>query len=286
MLLPAQEAISMLALDRQSQPVPDLKADEIQLFDNGQRQPMASFGHLSNPSASHTAILYDLLNIATGARGNVPRQIAQAMQQVEGKASIHLYLLAADGVITPVGGAGNIEMRLDNTMYNISVIRPKHLDPIGARVKATYEAIGELYKTMAAESGRKTIVWITHGVPTSAISTSGTPVDYMPTLKKFASGLGREQVVIYPVQQTVRADGQPNDSSRDTLRQFADLTGGRLYPNGTIGDAVTEAIRDTAASYVLTYTPKSDGKFHALRVTCTRPGTRIQTRQGYFADSR
>ena len=103
---------------------------------------------------------------------------------------------------------------------SVSVIRPKHLDPTGARVKATYEAIGELYRNMAGEAGRKTIVWITHGVPTSAISTSGTPVDYMPTLKKFASGLGRGQVVIYPVQQTVRAYSAPTDSSRDTLQAF------------------------------------------------------------------
>jgi VWFA-related protein len=292
-LLASQETISLLALDRQGQPVVDLKADELQVVDSGQTQPIASFGHPADASAAPLVILYDLLNTASGARGNVPQQIAQSLQRLEAKAPVYLYLLAADGMLTPVRGLSFAETPswprdavsiLDGAMHNASVVRPKHLDPTGARVKATYEAIGKLYKTMDTRPGRKTIIWITHGVPLSAVSTSGTPVDYLPMVKKFAGALGREQVVIYPVQQTIRASAQPNDSSRDTLQQFADLTGGRLYSNENIEKAVTESLRDAATSYVLTYSTKADGKYHALRITCTRSGVHIQARQGYFAE--
>jgi hypothetical protein len=41
-VLSAQETISLVALDREGQPVADLKAGEIQLTDNGQARPLSS----------------------------------------------------------------------------------------------------------------------------------------------------------------------------------------------------------------------------------------------------
>ena len=279
-LLAAQETISLVALDRQGAPVADLKASELQLLDNGQPMTISSFGRLSNPAESPLIVLYDLLNTSTGARSNVSEQIVQSLQHAESKAAVSLYLLSANGEIVPVPDPS----RLDAALRGTSVIRPKNLDPTGARVKATYEALASLYKTIGSQPGRKSIVWITHGIPLSAISTAGTPIDYLPVLKKFAASLGREQVVINPVQQNINAASQATDSSRDSLQYFADLTGGRFYTNETIGRAVTESLRDTADSYVLAYDTPTDGKFHTIRITCTRPGVRIQSRTGYFAE--
>jgi len=279
-LFAAQETISLVALDRQGAPVADLKASELQLLDNGQPMPIGSFGRLSNPADSPLIVLYDLLNTATGARSNVPEQIVQSLQHADPKTPASLYLLSANGEIVPVRDPSHLDAALRGT----SVIRPKNLDPTGARVKATYAALASLYKTIGPQPGRKSIVWITHGVPLSAISTAGTPIDYLPVLKKFAASLGREQVVINPVQQNINASSQATDSSRDSLQYFADLTGGRLYTNETIDRAVTESLRDTAYSYVLAYDAPTDGKFHTIRITCTRPGVRIQSRSGYFAE--
>jgi VWFA-related protein len=279
-LLAAQETVSLVALDRQGTPVPDLKVSELHLSDNGQPMPIGSFGRLSNPAESPLIVLYDLLNTATGARSNVPEQIVQSFHRIDPQKAVSLYLLSASGDIVPVREPS----QLDAAMRNTSIIRPKNLDPTGARVKATYEALGSLYKIIGSQPGRKSIVWITHGVPLSAISTAGTPIDYLPVLKKFAAGLGREQVVINPVQQNINASGQTTDSSRDSLQYFADLTGGRLYTNETIDRAITESLRDTADSYVLAYDAPTDGKFHTIRITCTRPGVRIQSRTGYFAE--
>jgi VWFA-related protein len=280
-LLAAQETISLVALDRQNEPVTDLKASEIQLRDNDQPMTIASFGRLGNASESPLVILYDLLNTVPGARGTVSQQIADALRRAGSETPVSLYLLSANATLVAVRDSS----MLDAAMRNTSVIRPKHLDPTGARVKATYDAIAELYKVIATQRGRKSIVWITHGVPLTAMSTAGEPIDYLPVLKKFACDLGQEQVVINPVQQSLRVP-TGTDSSRDSLQYFANFTGGRFYPNETIERAITESLRDTAASYVLAYDAPSDGKFHSIRITCTRPGVRIQSRSGYFADSR
>jgi VWFA-related protein len=292
----AQESLSVVALDRQGQPVLDLKADEVQLTDNGQPLALASFARFKDAGGSPTLVLYDLLNTPTAARGNVPRDIAESLERNGTEAQVYLYLLAADGTLVPVhaldsteasGWPRNAGATLDAALRKTNSIRPKYLDTTGARVKATYAAVGELSTALSKHPGRKTMVWITHGVPLSAISANGVPVDYRPTLKKFAAAIGREQVVIHPVQQTVRANAQMEDSSRDTLQHFADLTGGRMYATETVAQAIADAVRDTAASYVLTFAPafsNPDGKFHSIRLTCTRPGIRLHARQGYFAE--
>ncbi|SPF35000.1 hypothetical protein SBA4_1600021 [Candidatus Sulfopaludibacter sp. SbA4] len=74
--------------------------------------------------------------------------------------------------------------------------------------------------------------------------------------------------------------------SEETLDEFANLTGGRAYRNNDIAGAIKQAINDVKQSYVLTYAPPPgnwDGKYHKVRITCTRKGVRVQARQGYLA---
>jgi len=74
--------------------------------------------------------------------------------------------------------------------------------------------------------------------------------------------------------------------SADTLNEFADMTGGRPNNGKDIGAAITQAMNDARTSYQLGYYSPfeaGDGKFHKLRVTCTRKGVRIQAKTGYYA---
>src|SRR5438067_7803673 len=103
-LLPAQEIASVLALDRQGQPVTDLKAEEVRLLGDGRPVTVSSFTRLDSALASPTLVLFDLLNTATGARGSLPQQIAQAMERAEARTPVALYLLSASGTLEPVHG--------------------------------------------------------------------------------------------------------------------------------------------------------------------------------------
>jgi hypothetical protein len=108
---------------------------------------------------------------------------------------------------------------------------------------------------LTAYPGRKGVVWITHGVPLHGMSQNGTPVDYLPVLKKLAGTLGQAQIVLYPVEQTISAAVSSSDTSVDTLQQFASITGGRVYPNGNIEKACAGALNDSVASCLLAYQP-------------------------------
>jgi hypothetical protein len=138
----SQPTVSLVALDREGQNVLDLKSDELQVLDDGHKQQITSFGRPEKAPASPAVILFDLMNTATGARGNVPEQIVKSRQAVAPGASVSLYLLAGDGTLHTVNGLNASD--LDDALRNVQLLRTANLDATGARVRATYSALAEL----------------------------------------------------------------------------------------------------------------------------------------------
>jgi hypothetical protein len=148
---------------------------------------------------------------------------------------------------------------------------------------------------LAGFPGRKNIVWITRGVPISlppAATTSREPVDFTPVLRKLCLVLDRENVAVYPVMQVPPGMGGMDDtlsggvSSEEGLRQIGDLTGGPAKTANSISAVLQQAMNDVRTSYQIGYYPRAanwDGKFHNLRVTCTRKGVKLQAMTGYYA---
>jgi VWFA-related protein len=80
--------------------------------------------------------------------------------------------------------------------------------------------------------------------------------------------------------------GADRGRPRDTLQQLADLTGGRMYIHGEIDQAIAQSLQDVRSRYQLVYDgPAPDGKYHKLRVECSRPGVRIEASQGYYSET-
>jgi hypothetical protein len=187
-------------------------------------------------------------------------------------------------------------------------------------VRATFQTLSMVAARLAAVPGRKTIVWLTHGVPIS-LSPARTGladwIDYTPYVEQLSQTLDHADVSIYAVQQSppgTASSGQADEGrmssaspagrggmsasdpgaatsvtglgSEQTLDEFARLTGGRSWENNDIGGAIKQAITDAKQSYLISYTPPPenwDGKYHKIRVTCARKGVKLQTRQGYYA---
>jgi VWFA-related protein len=293
---PADVALTLVAVDRAGQAVDDLKSEEVQVFDNGKAQKIASFHRQEKTGSQPLVILLDLLNTGISVRGPVRDQIVQAMEHLALRDSIYLYILSTDGSVHPVralpetGAAAqpDASMALDEALRNAQVYRPAQLDDVTSRVRATYEGLKFFYAPLAVFPGRKNIVWISRGVLTHGYGPGGQVLDYTPTLKKIAAAFGDGNIAIYAVGQSTEA-GLTNrtESGLDTLKQFASISGGRVYPTDNVERAIAEAMRDTASSYALEYRMPADGQdrgYHTIRLNCTRPGIRVSTRQGYFAN--
>lgn len=270
------------------------------------------FTNRNAASSRHvTLVLFDLLNEKFGTRGVAANQIVHDLEQVESADSLYLYLLTMDGRTFAVHGlmgpdresreqneapwTRGIKPLLDGALRDVLRMRPVDISAdINIRVQVTLNALDSIAQQLSMFPGRKNVVWVTDGVPMELgphRSDTGDYVDFTPQLRQLADVFDRYGTAIYPVQQIML--GSPNNvgggdgmESRATLEELAGLTGGRPSSGKDIGAAVRQAITDVRTSYQLGYyaEPRNwDGKFHKLRITCTRKGVRIQARSGYYA---
>jgi len=224
-----------------------------------------------------------------------------------------------EGEVTPsAGGASwtsHIQEMLTEAMRRVTWTPPP-MD-LGYRIQDTYNVLAGLAWRLESIPGRKNIVWITHGVPISIAprrTADRTGVDLSMLMARLGTILDRAEVAVYPVDLGAPIDRSAVSSAQDsgnaratsrggargpannddsaglagtgTAEEIADLTGGRAYLNANAGGAITQAIEDARFSYSIGYYEsgqEADGKFHKLRVNCSRHGVHIQAKKGYYA---
>jgi len=204
---------------------------------------------------------------------------------------------------------------LDNAIQNVYGMRPKDQTDIGIRTGATFKMLAALAGQFSGISGSRTILWITRGAPNwlaypfgcrdvAFEDAAGTYLagkcsdscgsvrsvkclDYTPFLDRFGAELQNADTVLSSVEEidtgALRTDTA--GSPKDTLRQLANSTGGRVYGSGDVDKAVTQSLADAHVRYELTYAaPLTGGRYHKIEVTCSRKGIHIQVLGSYYAD--
>jgi VWFA-related protein len=287
--------LNVVAFDSSGQPVDDLKKEDFQVSDQGQRQDIVVFrrnaendpGRLRNSRPPTRVVppivlLFDLLNDNLGNRGYGEEQIDRALEPLESSDSLYLYLLTRQGTIVPIRPVPNpgesvvvettpwtrrIRPILSAALDRVYGLKQEGLDTVGT----TLASIGALASSMRGIPGRKNIVWITHGLPYTYAAAGLLPL---------ATRLDREGITLNSVDQGV----DTTTGAIDTLDKFAELTGGKVYAND-IKKAVLEVMSASHSGYVIQYAaPRLDGKYHKIRLTCARKGIRLQVKQGYYAN--
>lgn len=286
--------VNVVVSNSSGQMPPSLSSTDFQVFDNGKSQQLVFFHENLRKSAipRATVILFDLMNQQAGAQSSAWQEIVRSLEQFPSAESVYLYLLTADGqTLYPVhalasSGAwmNQVRARLDSAMREVHQLKPegKTLDD---RVGQACLALETLGWQMAVVPGPKKIVWITIGLPSELGPGRVIPsVDYSPSLRRLSAALSRAGVSVYPV--AISDSVSTRLQTRTALQTLAHLTGGVAYFDGGIRAAITQAVEEESAAYVLGYhSPPYDGKYHKIRVACARPGIRVQAPHGYYADS-
>ena len=238
--------LSVVAKDAHGVPVTDLTRDDFQVFEGSKAQRVVSFrrndaivkrlmraepNEYSNrtgaPTARVTVILFDLLNARFEDRGSMMSQLGPALQHLEASETLFFYILTMNGTLYSVHGlpdgdrektAGarpwteDIKALLDDASRELFRLRPVGVD-VDMRVRMTYQALGSLADLVAAAPGRKSLIWISHGVPIS-LGVGGSSIyagmDYTPLLQRLTATLDRADVAVYTVRQpeSLRPGGQ------------------------------------------------------------------------------
>ena len=184
---------------------------------------------------------------------------------------------------------------MDQATENVVKLRLRDLTDLGTETGVTYRTLATLGAQLSGMLGPKTIIWITRGTPNSVSYPFGCQnvefggesgsylagkcsdscagvrarnkcVDYAPFLEHFSSELDRSDTIFSSVEQTGGELSTDVPGSRtDTLRQLANLTGGRKYPSGDIKNAVIQSLAGARGRYQLTYqAPPPDGRYHGI----------------------
>ena len=183
---------------------------------------------------------------------------------------------------------------------------------VGA-VGSTLGAFQQIAHQLSGIPGRKSLFWITGSFPfdideTSGSISVGTPFDsYQRTLQL----LNDANVSLYPVdargvvvvgemdatmkvsREMVRAmpdymsgESQVHQKTLDTMRIFADTTGGKAYfNNNDLAGALGDATSDGSSYYILSYaldTKNNRPGWRKLKVKVRDHDYRVRSREGFF----
>jgi len=317
--------LNVAALDSQGQPVTGLQSSDFQLQQDGKPKTIAYFRFTGDkpiqavkpgPDAGPheysnragvplhgTVLLIDLLSdrLLTGAM--ISQELTHALKSVESSDGLYLYILTSSGELYPIHPlpnsdtevtaavdpwTQNIAVTLQTALKTVFAFKPIDERDVVFRFQTTVNALKSLGGQMMRLSGRKSLVWVTHGVPLNGVSVSEQGrVDFTNPLRLICQELERAQIVVYPVAEATNgAAAALVTESEQSLEEFSSITGGRLYRSGGVGDAMRQAITDSRANYEIGYyteLDKPDGKHHKLRVICARKEVRLQTAPGFYA---
>ena len=300
--------LNVVAFDNHDQIVSDLTSQDFQVYDQGKPQRIASFHREGEPQATlnnvpnapqvapPVVLLFDLLHDSLGNRGYGTKEIIQALEPLGLSDSLYLYLLTSQGELKPVRGlpspqehnppektpwTEHIKPLLEAAIDDASGVRVGNTLRVGDGV-GTVPAIETLGAALRPFPGRKNLVWITSGVDLSNthLGHGGRPFDNFSLVNRIATTLDHDGVTLSSVYQ----GSSVGNGDLATLDQFAELTGGKIYANN-FEKAVKEAMAASRSGYVIEYDgPQLDGKYHRIRVSCSRKGVHLQVKQGYYAN--
>ncbi len=175
---------------------------------------------------------------------------------------------------------------------------------------STLSALQQIASRLSGVPGRKSLIWVTGGFPFSVDPRSGAIGEGVAfsAYQHVMQQLDNEMIAVYPVdarglltdspdaeaklskkQNAVVADVLRSESDRqrdilDTMRAFADMTGGRAFvnTNDTTG-AIREAAADASTYYLLSYPVDKTNKQAGWRKLNVKVGDyRTRARQGYY----
>jgi len=297
---PQMITLNLAAVDSHGQPVQDLRAEDIQVIDNGKPQPVVWLRSLSakTPEPRATFILIDLFNADLQSAGLSENEVVEALEKVHSDANIYLYLLTSAATIFPVHGVAassdpqwtqHVKASLDDAIRQTNGLKAGNQLSRLQRIGPTWNALSNLAGQLAQVPGPKSFIWVTQGIQNGLVPPGQGPeqfVHIVSPVRDFSDKLNALGTAIYTVQQkpsgslAVESTGTPGD----TLKQLSELTGGQSFPTDSTSQAITQAMSEVRqVNYRLGFLPqKVDGKYHKIQLTSTRSGVKIQTAVRYY----
>jgi Ca-activated chloride channel family protein len=253
--------------------IPDLRANDFHIFENGIEQHIDRVIPESEPF--HVVLLLDVSN-STALRHKEIRMAAEEFVQAL-RPGDHVMVVSFSNLVWI-----DSEFTDDRDRLRQAILET----PIGGGTRL-YDALDLVVTERLKQiQGRKAIVLFTDGV------------DSFSRLASAASSLARideADTLVYVIQYNTKNDLEVTrllpdaDYARgaEYLKNVTDHSGGRLFQAETVPslrEVFSEIALELKYQYTLCYYPSNqsnDGLFRRIQVTLDRPGTKIRARAGY-----
>jgi len=179
-------------------------------------------------------------------------------------------------------------------------------------IEATIKAFLEIAWSLSGIPGKKSLVWATGGFPFFMDAPSAVPGGYLSIIyERTMQAMNDAEISIYPIDvrglvnyfpnsdasirgtklgnsysQSLSARSWLQTSTIDTLKDFAEMTGGRAFYNtNDLTTSFQRAADDATDYYLLSYyldTANKKPGWRALKVKVNRPGVEVRARSGFF----
>jgi Ca-activated chloride channel family protein len=260
-----QVAVAAQVRDAKGRMVPDLKATDFELFDDGQKRALSNVW--SEPSPASVAVLMDV-------SGSMSTKLARARETAT--ALVTLLKPGADEVALYSFDTSLNEVRPFSTSFGASDRAWDATKAFGAT--SLWDAIAETAQKISDRQRRRALVVITDGVDSAS---SLKPAD----VSAIASSL---DVPVYVLVITfANDDGVVDAPIRGPMADLAVWTGGDSYPvrdSESMLLATQQLVSELHHQYIIAFEPGKTPGWHALVLRARKPGLLVRARSGYMVD--
>ena len=262
-------SITATVMDGDGRLVSGLTANEFEIYEDGERQPITHFGSGRVPIG--LGLLLDVSDSMRGqriadARASVARFLFELLSEED-----EFFVMSFNHAPRVIA---SWTRRAEDVLPRLDALRPSGGTSIYDAVMAALPVFEERSRQRAA------IVLISDGADTASDAH----------LRDVRSALLRSDAFVYAIAIDPPADTRPINARVNpyALREITDESGGRtevVHDSADLGAATARIAEELNHQYVLAYTSarRPDGQYHSLRVRVTRPGHRVRARRGYVA---
>lgn len=258
--------IVFTAMDKKGRPVPGLKADDFEVFDNKRPQKIEFFSELGKGSdvPLTIALLIDTSGSVKDKLEYEKTTSAEFFKEILRPKKDLALIIQFDSEVNLVQ---DFTQSYDALLDGLDSL-------VAGNSTSLYDAVFlAADEKLKHEVGRKVMVIVADGDDnTSKISR-----------EEAIEAAQKNDIIIYGIGV------QTQDSSFGALKKFAEETGGAFFSPRARFAEIQSAFRsigeEIQGQYSLAYTlnARKDGSFHTIDLRCKVSGIRIRARKGYYA---
>ncbi len=253
-------------VDKKGRPVPGLKAEDFQVYDNKQPQKIEFFSELGKSSEVPLTIAL-LIDTSGSVKDKLEYEKATAAEFFKE------ILRPNKDLALIIQFDSEVNLVQDFTQSHTALLDA--LDSLKAgNSTSLYDAVFlAAEEKLKHETGRKVMVIVSDGEDTSSKVKKEEAIEAAQKSDALIYGIGVQTMGAY----------------FGDLKKFADETGGAFFSPRASAAEIQAAFRsireDIQGQYSLAYglNARKDGSFHTIDIRCKVGGVKIRARKGYYA---